>query len=165
LRIAITRVDTKRGDGASDNIASPSVLPGTTNIHGVRIAKNLDRSNRAIWYDVDIEDHILPGEKHVIFEQGMGYACAHATRDSLLSRSDEAWSLTAIRANAEKLDYHAATSGDPWNDPFDQVMMFVYGGWMFHERPAPGSIDPEQIPTGDWDQAYSGGSTTPMDEV
>ena len=95
----------------------------------------------------------------------MGYACDHATKDALLSATSDAGSITHIRQNAYRLDYNAATGGDAMNDPFDQVMMYVYGGWMFHERDAAGN-DPEQVPTGDWNRlAFIGTATTPMEDL
>ena len=75
----------------------------------------------------------------------MGYACAHATADALLALTKDVNSIHHIRQNAAKLDYASARGGNPLTDPFEQVIMYVYGGWMFHKRDASGR-DPEQVP-------------------
>ena len=168
LRIAITPVAHRRGGGASDNPGAASVLPGTTDTHGVRVSATLDISNRAIWYDVDIANPVPRGQKQVIFEQGWGYACDHAVPGALLSMTSEQWMIWAIRANAQKLGYPAGAhmGTDAWSDPFTNVIHYAYGGWMYHKRPPPGAApDPEQIPSGEHDVNWQGTATIPMEDL
>jgi hypothetical protein len=153
VRIAVTNPATDRVN-AGNPASMSTVLPGTNLVHGVRIARLLDNTNRGLWYDVDVEGHIVENQKHVILEQGWGYAADHATPEY----GYEVLAIRWLRNTGYYLGYDDYTGRESayLTDPFEQVMMYVYDCWLFHLH------DGVQIPYGDWQNSRASNPSMPI---
>jgi hypothetical protein len=153
VRLAVTNPETDRVN-AGNPAAMTTVLPGTNLVHGVRIARPLNNTNRGLWYDVDVEGYIVENQKHVIFEQGWGYAADH----SLPEYGYDVLSIIWLKKTAYFLGYDDYTGRLFAHelDPFEQVMMYVYDCWLFHLH------DGLQIPYGEWHNSRASDPSMPF---
>lgn len=151
-RVGIDPEDSENEPDDSNDVELSTILPGTNDTHGVRIGKLVDLESRALWYDVDIVDHIAPGTKHVICEHGWGYAADHAEKDLDNNVPWEPETIRQLRVTAKEFGYNnqvdhnnqpTKTASSHVNDHFHEVMMFVYDCWQYR------TDGEEQIPPGD----------------